>query len=828
MKLLSKRMSVLVAMLLMVTPNSGVLGYSNVQPVSDVFSQENSMQMTTSEGIMLLNNTNEQMDLEQEKTKIYDLSVDNLIIEGDKISYNGTESKIEGPIVVTSGGRQHFIGIGDVEESVSIILQDASISYMIVATEKPVNLILEGESYIGDNSSFPVIESGCINIQGNGKLYVSGEITSDVNVLSGNLNIDGRYSSCYAMSGIVTVEDGSVEVTGGGINKLIANGGDVYVEVYGGVGIDEAQINGGTVGVSVECEYGWEGNAIHNLTMQDGYLSATGGGNGCAISGDYVTINGGEVYAGGAFWSRGTGIDTDVLTISGGNVSARGGICGVDCGILEITGGKLKAIAGGSTGDYPEDEKAIGIHCNNIIMKGGEIDTREGISPKYSSILYTGGILSEDIKNVILVNEDGDIVRADCMDEMGNALNYASIRCNGAYEIKLNNEPYNDGMSWIENNHLLLLLKPAIYEVMVQNDNEWHTYSLTPDDTSRKFMISEQLPQLSAQDIWIDYKNEIIKNVAAYKVGVEISDTDTFESLINEGDSIKDYIGKDIYLRRMQNNKVIGDIAVVHIPSRPSVPEVSINHVTQSEIALNEIPHALYSLDKVNWQKEATFSDLQPDTIYTIYVQLPATESSFASEVSEVQVETRMKEKFDKPSKEILQIDYSNETLSVDEALNGCVELSTSIKFKSSMTIDGPINISKYIGKTVYVRVKEKRKGEQVTKPSEPLILTIKDRPNKPFVSIEEITDTEIVINPIEDGEYSLDGQNWQKEYIFSNLKPNKVYRVYVRRTATDESFTSKINKKIVITTEEIKEEDQTIINEVVDGLKRIFDFFRF
>lgn len=139
----------------------------------------------------------------------------------------------------------------------------------------------------------------------------------------------------YRDSGMITINGGTFEVTGGKYGAAIGGGG--------GGGAGKVVINGGTVratGKSDGAGIGGGSLGNGNVTITGGNITAIGGPNGSGIGGGYqgsgnVTVTGGTVTATGGEYGAGIGggrNDYGTVTITGGTVSAVGGTNGAGIG----------------------------------------------------------------------------------------------------------------------------------------------------------------------------------------------------------------------------------------------------------------------------------------------------------------------------------------------------------------------------------------------------------------------------------------------------------------------------------------------------------------
>ena len=82
-------------------------------------------------------------------------------------------------------------------------------------------------------------------------------------------------------------------------------------------------------------------------------------------------------------------------------------------------------------------------------------------------------------------------------------------------------------------------------------------------------------------------------------------------------------------------------------------------------------------------------------------------------------------------------------------------------------------------------------------------IVVNKGTQTAPTVTATATKDT-ITINPIQDAEYSLDGQIWQDGNVFSGLMPNTAYTVYARLKGTDDYLVGDVGTLQITTLEEV------------------------
>ena len=83
-------------------------------------------------------------------------------------------------------------------------------------------------------------------------------------------------------------------------------------------------------------------------------------------------------------------------------------------------------------------------------------------------------------------------------------------------------------------------------------------------------------------------------------------------------------------------SKTSFDVEIYDTLSTPDAPEVE--EVTDTTITVKAVDGCEYSLDGFDWQDENTFTDLEPDTEYTVYARRAYSGFMFASDESEATI----------------------------------------------------------------------------------------------------------------------------------------------------------------------------------------------
>ena len=133
-----------------------------------------------------------------------------------------------------------------------------------------------------------------------------------------------------------------------------------------------------------------------------------------------------------------------------------------------------------------------------------------------------------------------------------------------------------------------------------------------------------------------------------------------------------------------------------------------------------------------DWQSNATFNGLSPQTTYTFYARYAGDDKFYnASPASNGLSVTTLPTA---PESSAVTIDYAVETISFDSST---LEMSTSEDFTSGTAISSGGSVEAYMGQTVYVRVK----AVNDIPASTPTAITIPARPDAPTLTIDNQTE---------------------------------------------------------------------------------------
>ena len=143
-----------------------------------------------------------------------------------------------------------------------------------------------------------------------------------------------------------------------------------------------------------------------------------------------------------------------------------------------------------------------------------------------------------------------------------------------------------------------------------------------------------------------------------------------------------------------------------------------------------------------------------------------------------------------------VKIDFINETLSTDEAMEFSVDGKTWQNCSAAMSIAK----TGWIGEPLAVMFRYKKDVDHIE--GEIQSLVIPARRAAPDISEAAVSksQTEISIAEIPGCEYSLDGATWQDSGVFGGLDKGETYEIFVRYKATASAFASFGSSKTVVT----------------------------
>ena len=228
-------------------------------------------------------------------------------------------------------------------------------------------------------------------------------------------------------------------------------------------------------------------------------------------------------------------------------------------------------------------------------------------------------------------------------------------------------------------------------------------------------------------------------------------------------------------------------------PATPSVPVLSA--VNGTSITVIEEPGTEYSLDKTNWQDSGAFTGLTSLTQYSVYARIKETKEYNASGISKTLTVKTTKLNNDNipPIPTLKSITSSsisvNTETGIEYSINGTSWNTTGI-------FSGLKSGTEY---SVFARYIETA-THFASMPSEPLtVKTDKATVSAPAApDYKSNTEDSITLKPNALYEYSIDGENWQKSNVFTNLSKNTIYWFYQRVAETDTEYASSSSPALI------------------------------
>ncbi|MCR5635575.1 MAG: bacterial Ig-like domain-containing protein [Clostridiales bacterium] len=93
--------------------------------------------------------------------------------------------------------------------------------------------------------------------------------------------------------------------------------------------------------------------------------------------------------------------------------------------------------------------------------------------------------------------------------------------------------------------------------------------------------------------------------------------------------------------------------------------------------------------------------------------------------------------------------------------------------------------------------------------------------PPETTASVYVITDSSVILVPVDGCEYRMDDGQWQKSNVFTDLQPNSTHTFYLRFMETETTQPSEENEGIEITTLKQKAENPQVVPEVLEVTDR-------
>lgn len=236
-------------------------------------------------------------------------------------------------------------------------------------------------------------------------------------------------------------------------------------------------------------------------------------------------------------------------------------------------------------------------------------------------------------------------------------------------------------------------------------------------------------------------------------------------------------------------------IKVKHVAAKPSSP--TLKEKTNNRIEIEGTAGYEYSIDGSNWVTDPVFTDLKPNTVYSIYCRVSETDTHYSSEVSEALTVTTLKNTAGKPIAPVLSSKTdSSVTLTINAGYEYSIDGTT---WQEAALFNGLSPNTEY---TFYQRIAETDTFYASEKSNGLKVLTLKKTVSAPSApTLQTKTVTSVTLTPVNGYEYSMDGTTWQDDNTFNGLKVNTEYTFYQRIKETETSYVSATSTALSVTT---------------------------
>lgn len=177
----------------------------------------------------------------------------------------------------------------------------------------------------------------------------------------------------------------------------------------------------------------------------------------------------------------------------------------------------------------------------------------------------------------------------------------------------------------------------SITHLIAEEENTLVTVTTTEGKRIEDYIPGRMVMKLNGINYYSESTMDAFSEACWYSLSPDMSD-----AVLCNGGSIFLTPGVDIYIQRRADDTQFSS-AVYHlsVPDRPPAPEVKVVETTQTTITMEGEPGVWYSANGgQNWQESPVFTGLTPGENYRIGAYLPATPTSFASEIAVLTVQT--------------------------------------------------------------------------------------------------------------------------------------------------------------------------------------------
>lgn len=177
----------------------------------------------------------------------------------------------------------------------------------------------------------------------------------------------------------------------------------------------------------------------------------------------------------------------------------------------------------------------------------------------------------------------------------------------------------------------------SITHLIAEGENTLATVTTIEGKRIEDYIPGRLVMKLNGIDYYSESTIDAFSEACWYSLSPDMSD-----AVLCNGSSIFLTPGVDIYIQRRADDTQFSS-AVYHlsVPDRPPTPEVEVAETTQTTITMEGGPGVWYSANGgQNWQESPVFTGLTPGEIYRIGAILPATLTSFSSEIVVLTVQT--------------------------------------------------------------------------------------------------------------------------------------------------------------------------------------------